>query len=412
MTQIKLSPMNPERTNMNANRKEVLTDVSSLTCLIALFLFSTAGYILNPYFAIIVAEDLGHGIAFAGLLISIKVVTQRLFSLLGGIGADVFGSYQMMQFGVMLRIISFLLLAFSLSHLYLIVATVLNGIGSACFNPAIRKTLFTKYKNNEAKLQIVISLRSALFNVGTAIGPLIGMLFIRSNFMIVCFIIAALHLIVSVGLFLIKREEPLTNKKEHGFVKTSLLIFDRQLLPLYLLQFCFIYFYSNLEYLIPIYFSKISGTQLVGFAFFVNAVVVVSIQVFFVKWLANIKVRSSIAAFMVFFLLMFSIQFIDTPYNLIFISLLAIFVFSFAEAALAYKTDYLATKISDASGAVYGALTMVGGLAFIVANLINGLLQGVMSFQYVWGANAILSIVVIAILLIFFNLKTGSKPTI
>ena len=65
-------------------------DKRSLNYLLSLFIFSLGSFIINPYYAIYVSDNLGYGVAFAGVLVSIKVISQRVFALFGGSMADIF----------------------------------------------------------------------------------------------------------------------------------------------------------------------------------------------------------------------------------------------------------------------------------------------------------------------------------
>ncbi len=53
-------------------------DKRSLNYLLSLFIFSLGSFIINPYYAIYVSDNLGYGVAFAGVLVSIKVISQRV----------------------------------------------------------------------------------------------------------------------------------------------------------------------------------------------------------------------------------------------------------------------------------------------------------------------------------------------
>ncbi|EIV6850294.1 MFS transporter [Klebsiella aerogenes] len=106
-------------------------DKRSLNYLLSLFIFSLGSFIINPYYAIYVSDNLGYGVAFAGVLVSIKVISQRVFALFGGSMADIFPAVYAALAGVGVRALSFALLTLNANHEILLVSAVMNGIGGA-----------------------------------------------------------------------------------------------------------------------------------------------------------------------------------------------------------------------------------------------------------------------------------------
>ncbi|WP_142425955.1 MFS transporter [Klebsiella aerogenes] len=106
-------------------------DKRSLNYLLSLFIFSLGSFIINPYYAIYVSDNLGYGVAFVGVLVSIKVISQRVFALFGGSMADIFPAVYAALAGVGGRALSFALLALNANHEILLVSAVMNGIGGA-----------------------------------------------------------------------------------------------------------------------------------------------------------------------------------------------------------------------------------------------------------------------------------------
>lgn len=106
-------------------------DKRSLNYLLSLFIFSLGSFIINPYYAIYVSDNLGYGVAFAGVLVSINVISQRVFALFGGSMADIFPAVYVALAVVGVRALSFALLALNANHEILLVSAVMNGIGGA-----------------------------------------------------------------------------------------------------------------------------------------------------------------------------------------------------------------------------------------------------------------------------------------
>ncbi|QIZ46161.1 MFS transporter [Dickeya zeae] len=376
------------------NASFIWHDKPSLNYLVSLFIFSLGSYIINPYYAIYVSDNLGYGIAFAGFLVSAKVISQRIFALVGGSIADILPTVYAAQIGVTIRALSFALLALDARKEFLVVSAVMNGIGGALFNPAIRKLLFTRYKDHERRLKAVIGWRNAAFNMGAAIGPLIGIYLINLNFKGACVAITLIHIIV--GLMLISRTQ--NAHLSSAASKNSLLegvtacITNRALYPVFALQFFFMYFYSNIEYLLPIFIARHFNEYFVSMVFFVNTVFIIAAQTVFGRFFNELRVGVAWCSLLVFFITLSVLSFYSIASPLFYGSLIVIAVaaFSAAEVILSIQVDYIAMQTGgnhNNSGTVFGAISLVAAGGLFAANTLNSLLLNHYSFLTVWLIN-------------------------
>src|SRR5699024_2929688 len=95
-------------------------------------------YMLLPFLAAYMSENLGYSAAVIGLVLGIRNLSQQGMFLVGGTAADRLGCRPMIIAGCALRVVSFGCFAVFTSLPGLVAAAVLTGLAGALFNPAVR----------------------------------------------------------------------------------------------------------------------------------------------------------------------------------------------------------------------------------------------------------------------------------
>lgn len=373
-------------------------DKRSLNYLLSLFIFSLGSFIINPYYAIYVSDNLGYGVAFAGVLVSIKVISQRVFALFGGSMADIFPAVYAALAGVGVRALSFALLALNANHEILLVSAVMNGIGGALFNPAIRKLLFTRYKEDDVKLKQVIAWRNAAFNLGAAIGPLIGVYLINLDFKGACVAITLIHIVVGLMLSGAKQAyqlRPTESGRRSLIVELSASLFNPALFPVFALQFFFMYFYSHIEYLLPIFITHQYSEYFVSVVFFVNTLFVIFAQTVFSRIFNELRAGIAWGAMVLFFISLAILSIFPGANPMIYglLIVLGVIAFSTGEVILSIQVDYIATHVGGHlnSGTIFGAISLVAAGGLFAANAINSVILDYFNFAAVWLVNSVIA---------------------
>ncbi len=98
-------------------------------------------YMVLPYLATYLAEDLGYAAALVGAVLGARVLAQQGMFLVGGTAADRLGCRPMIIVGCALRVVAFGLFALTSAPAGVLVAVVLTGLAGALFNPAVRTYL-------------------------------------------------------------------------------------------------------------------------------------------------------------------------------------------------------------------------------------------------------------------------------
>ncbi|WP_442816298.1 MFS transporter [Streptomyces sp. NBC_01233] len=140
---------------------------------------NTGFYLLIPYLATHLTDDLGLSAAVVGIVLGLRNLSQQGLFLIGGSAADRLGARGVIIGGCALRTLGFGLFALGDSLPLLLAASILSGLAGALFNPAVRTYVAQEAGARKAEA-------FALFNVfattGALLGPLLGTLLLLVDF--------------------------------------------------------------------------------------------------------------------------------------------------------------------------------------------------------------------------------------
>ncbi|MEV6328957.1 MFS transporter [Streptomyces sp. NPDC051909] len=132
---------------------------------------NTGFYLLVPYLALHLTEDLGMSAAVVGIVLGVRNLSQQGLFLIGGTASDRLGARGVIITGCALRAVGFGLFALGDGLPVFLAASLLSGLAGALFNPAVRAYLALEAGERRAEA-------FALFNVfataGALLGPLLG----------------------------------------------------------------------------------------------------------------------------------------------------------------------------------------------------------------------------------------------
>ncbi|MEC4020421.1 MFS transporter [Streptomyces sp. H27-D2] len=168
---------------------------------------NTGFYLLIPYLATHLGDDLGMSAAAVGIVLGVRNLSQQGLFIIGGSAADRLGARGVIIAGCALRAVGFGLFALGDDLAVLLGASVLSGLAGALFNPAVRA--YISVESGERKAEAF-----ALFNVfamtGALIGPLLGSALLLVDFRASALTAAAIFAVLTVAqaLVLPAREVP------------------------------------------------------------------------------------------------------------------------------------------------------------------------------------------------------------
>ncbi|MFE6618892.1 MFS transporter [Streptomyces sp. NPDC057740] len=161
---------------------------------------NTGFYLLIPYLATHLGENLGMSAAVVGVVLGVRNLSQQGLFIIGGSAADRLGARGVIIAGCALRTVGFGLFALGDGLPVLLAASVLSGLAGALFNPAVRAYLAQEAGERKAEA-------FALFNVfattGALIGPLLGSALLLVDFRTSALTAAGIFAVLTVAQALV-----------------------------------------------------------------------------------------------------------------------------------------------------------------------------------------------------------------
>ena len=105
--------------------------------LASMVLFNVGFYLVVPFLAVHLSEELGFASWIVGLVLGLRTFSQQGMFFLGGSIADRFGRRPVILWGIAIRIVGFVVLALASSLPAVIVGILLIGFAAALFAPAV-----------------------------------------------------------------------------------------------------------------------------------------------------------------------------------------------------------------------------------------------------------------------------------
>ncbi|GAA3815430.1 MFS transporter [Streptomyces phyllanthi] len=161
---------------------------------------NTGFYLLIPYLATHLGENLGMSAAVVGVVLGVRNLSQQGLFIIGGSASDRLGARGVIIAGCALRTLGFALFALGDSLAVLLAASVLSGFAGALFNPAVRAYIAQEAAERKAEA-------FALFNVfataGALIGPLLGSALLLVDFRTSALAAAGIFAVLTVAQALV-----------------------------------------------------------------------------------------------------------------------------------------------------------------------------------------------------------------
>ncbi|MFI8090776.1 MFS transporter [Streptomyces sp. NPDC086080] len=161
---------------------------------------NTGFYLLIPYLATHLTENLGMSAAVVGVVLGVRNLSQQGLFIVGGSASDRLGARDIIIAGCALRTLGFALFALGDELPVLLAASVLSGFAGALFNPAVRAYIAQEAEGHKAEA-------FALFNVfaatGALAGPLLGGVLLLVDFRTSALTAAGIFAVLTVAQALV-----------------------------------------------------------------------------------------------------------------------------------------------------------------------------------------------------------------
>ena len=251
--------------------------------LIAGFFFNLAFYMLIPYLAWHLRENLLLSTGMIGLLLGARHISQQGLFILGGYLADNYGSKKLLLWGCWLRVASLILLALGEHILVVTIAVLLTGFSGALFTPAAQALLAAQARVSG---HAIFALASVFRSAGELGGPLIGVLLLKFDFSYLCF--AAALPFAWFGFTLKGKKQTSTPPSNHPLafwesVKTVLQ--KRAFIVFCITMSGYFILVNQLYFILPLALQQRGGsTTWISVLFFSSAAIGVTMQMWLSRW--------------------------------------------------------------------------------------------------------------------------------
>ncbi len=165
--------------------------------------FNVGFYLVVPFLAVHLAEDLALAGWTVGLVLGVRTFSQQGMFVLGGALADRYGTKPVVLGGCAVRVVGFVVLAAADSFTSVLAGTVLVGFAAALFSPAVESALARQGAELEEHGVITRTELFGLFavcgEVGAVTGPLLGAALLHVDFGLTCSVAAGVFVLVLIG---------------------------------------------------------------------------------------------------------------------------------------------------------------------------------------------------------------------
>ncbi|GAA1474983.1 MFS transporter [Corynebacterium felinum] len=164
--------------------------------LITQLLFNVGFYLVVPFLATFMHENLAATGAMIGLVLGMRTFSQQGLFFLGGALTDRFGVKPVLLTGIAIRVAGFILAGLSTSISSLMIAVILIGFAAALFSPAAEASFAVAGKKTEEDGIVsraeLFALDALFSRVGSLTGPVLGALLLSTGFPVMCMVAAGI----------------------------------------------------------------------------------------------------------------------------------------------------------------------------------------------------------------------------
>ncbi|MDF2647787.1 MAG: transporter [Paenibacillus sp.] len=263
-------------------------------------LTSLAGFMMRPYLVYYLYDKLDGSIFLSMLIIGLQPLCGIFVNLYAGSLSDRYGRKPMMLAALIIQAFAIGGYMFA-SHVWeFAVISIINGIGHAMFGPAANAQI-ADVVPQEKRAEVFALLHTAL-NMGSAFGPLLGLLLFTWNPTII-FLTCAIALFAYAGLVVLKVPEtlPVKSAAEQELSKTKPKIRWRDHKPLLwitLLAMPVSLLYAQVESTFPLHLQQNFENYKTVFAAIItfNGCIVIALQIWIAKRTEHVSAYLVVAA--------------------------------------------------------------------------------------------------------------------
>jgi MFS transporter, DHA1 family, multidrug resistance protein len=375
------------------------------------FLTALGYFSVIPFFVVYLVKVLDHPPSFAAGQLTLFLLGQYCAAFLGGYLSHRKGPLLTMRIGLVMQISTYALFATGITSLWgLSMLSLALGVSKAFFTPAAKAALVALTPGDNHYL--LFSFRSTVNNLGVALGSCLGAALIEQTPTAFFTAAAAIQCLALVILAAVRPPAPSPDSQARrglAFSRALWVILRSPLaVVLMLVSLAYQFHYIQLEYSFPLIAVEQWGTDAVAHVFWVNAAVVMLLQLPFNTWLSRrMPVYATLALGFGCMLLTFWLM-AELSGKALF--LCAILLFTLGEITIDPAIDSLLSKSVgvDLLPVGFSLLGLMGLLGSVLGNTSASLYAAALDFSHFWYINCALS--TMAILLVVAYRKQDQQP--
>ncbi|WP_181779705.1 MDR family MFS transporter, partial [Pseudonocardia pini] len=289
-------------------RVGVLADFGRLPLVMKLLVstqlaFNVGFYMVLPYLATHLAEDLALAGGTVGLVLGLRTFSQQGLFVVGGALADRWGAKPVILAGCVLRVGGFVLLGVSGTVPGVIAGALLTGFAAALFSPAVESSLAREAGELEAELTTrsrgteppggtggpitradVFAMFAVSGQLGSVVGPLVGTALLLVDFRLACLVAAGAFVLILVAhaVWLPRRTAP--HAGEPLLAGWAEVLANRRFLAFAAGYSAYLLCYNQLYLALPAELTRVGAESALGWLFVVASVMVVVGQLPVTRW--------------------------------------------------------------------------------------------------------------------------------
>ncbi|EWM18989.1 MFS transporter [Kutzneria sp. 744] len=239
-------------------------------------------YLLIPYLATHLRENLHLSTGVIGAVIGARSLSQQGLTLFGGSAADRIGCRPVIIVGCALRTVGFAAFAFVDSLPGLFAATLVTGVAGAMFSPAARAYL--AHESGDQRLR-AFALLNVAGEAGALLGPLLGGVLLAVEFPAVAITAAAVFALLTTAQVVVLPARAPRPSGQSVLVDWRELSTNRRFLLFICATSGVFVLYSQLYLTLPLEASRVSGVDsTVAVLFIASTLVTLGLQIRVTNW--------------------------------------------------------------------------------------------------------------------------------
>ena len=358
--------------------------VNPLLLLSNQFIFMMGFYMVVPFLAAFMRDDLALESVAIGLVLGIRTFSQQGLFIVGGAFADRLGPRRLILLGCAVRVVGFVVLGVSRDFATVLLGACLTGFAGALFSPAISSLAAS---TGEARSSQGKETRAHFFarmavwgELGAIVGPLAGALLLGIGFQAMALggaaVFAAAYVVLHI--YLPRTSPSEAPGRDHQWWRV---FSDRLFIAFTLAHSGFLFSYNQLYFALPVEIRRAGGSDAdLAPLFMLASLMVVALQMPVTRRVS--RINWSLSLFLGFAMMALAFLVVAScaafpapsgPLRLLPAAMLVVLLILGQMIVRPVAMDMVPRFANGRSTATYyGALASAGGLSVLVGNVLLG----------------------------------------